>query len=279
MKKLLILASLLQVASMAFASGENKTAKPATKDSATDSEALVAKITLYRPIGADSLQVISEDTVFISPTDTVFSGKPVSPDSYWGNSSSEAANDQEQNIDEELNPTGWHLKPVHGPQELRFVWGADFGSTVDLSGADMSSIDINAAFGVGYKWLSLGGIGAGANIMVSNSSRAYPIYAIFRTDFSKLVKPMFLDLRGGIALIYLSGNEADDGWNGNFRQTGGYISPSIGFNLASGRTFRSYITLGYTYVSRKDVTRSGDGDAAIPFKPLNMATVRLGISF
>ena len=164
--------------------------------------------------------------------------------------------------------SSWAPKPKLGPKGVHFAWGAEVGSTIDMSGNEMSSIDINAAFGLSYKWLSFAGIGAGANIMVSNSCHTYPIYAVLRTDFSKLVKVMFIDLRGGIALNYL---------DENICQTGGYISPSIGFNLASGATFRSYITVGYTYISRKDEVRPDE--TILPYKSLSMATVRLGVAF
>lgn len=183
------------------------------------------------------------------------------------NAISQNVSDNEEAKASQTHASSWAIKPKAGPEGLHFVWGADVGSTIDMSGKEMSSIDINAAFGVGYKWLNFAGIGAGANIVVSNSYRIYPIYAMVRSDFSNLVKFVFLDLRGGIALNYLSRN---------VRQTGGYVSPSIGFNLATGTTFRSYITVGYTYLYRKDMTV---GDDIIPYSPLSMATVRLGVAF
>lgn len=161
----------------------------------------------------------------------------------------------------------WVPSPKMGPTGLRFVWGAEFGATVDMSGNEMSSIDFNAAFGLGYKWLSFAGVGAGANIVINNSNRTYPIFALIRTDFSQLVKFLFLDLRGGVALNYLEGNS---------HQEGLYLSPSIGFNLATGRTFRSYLTLGYTYINRRDYTHHDD---LIHLEPLSMASIRLGVAF
>lgn len=167
----------------------------------------------------------------------------------------------------ETSPAGWKTKLSKDPEAARFTWGAEFGSTIDMSGRQMSSIDFNAMAGVRYKWLSMAGAGAGADIMVSNSCRTYPIFAVLRTDFSSLVKIVFIDLRGGVALNYLEGNA---------RQTGGYVSPSIGFKLATGTTFRSYLSVGYTYISRHDYERH---DENIRCKPLSMATVRLGVAF
>lgn len=161
----------------------------------------------------------------------------------------------------------WQPKPKYSIERLRFAWGAEVGSTIDMSGHDMSSIDVNLSVGASYSWLSFAGIGAGANIVVSNSCRTYPIYVDLRTDFSKFVKFVFLDFRGGVALNYSENN---------MNQTGLYLSPSLGFNLASGTTFRSYITLGYTYIARHDVN---NGDDIIPLRPLSMASLRLGIAF
>ena len=161
----------------------------------------------------------------------------------------------------------WRPAPTEEPTGSHFAWGAEFGSSIDLSAHDMSSIDFNAYFGVRHRWLMLAGVGAGADIMVSNSCRSYPIFAIFRTDFSNLRKLVFLDLRGGIVLNYLYDNES---------QTGGYLSASLGFNLARGKNFNSYITAGYTLNTRKDITR---GDITTPYPSLSLAVIRLGVSF
>ena len=161
----------------------------------------------------------------------------------------------------------WAPRPKFGPEGLHFAWGAEFGSTIDMSGHEMSSVDFNAAFGLSYKWLSFAGLGVGANIVVNNSCRTYPVFGVIRTDFSRLVKVLFLDLRAGVAFNFLEDNVT---------QGGTYLSPSLGFNLATGTTFRSYITVGYTYIYREDVTSS---QRVWHYTPLSMATVRLGIAF
>lgn len=103
----------------------------------------------------------------------------------------------------------------------------------------MSSVDINATFGLRYRWISFAGVGAGANIIVSDSCRTYPVFAVFRTDFSGSVRFLFLDLRGGAALNY---------FQSDVRQTDAYGAVSIGFVLFTGNTFCSYITAGGIYL-------------------------------
>lgn len=153
-----------------------------------------------------------------------------------------------------------------GPR-VHFAWGAEFGSSIDLSAHDMSSIDFNAAFGLRYSWLTFAGVGAGANIMVSNSCRTYPIFAMLRTSFSTRPQVVFMELRGGLALNYLAHDVT---------QTGGYGSAGIGFNLAGSRRFQSYLVGGYTFVTRHDVSNEYGYQ---PYGMLHYAGIRLGVLF
>lgn len=164
-------------------------------------------------------------------------------------------------------PNSWKHKPRLGADGLRFAWGGEFGSSIDVSGNDMSSIDINLMAGIEYKWFKMAGVGVGADIMVSNSCKSYPIYFVLRTDFSSLNKFLFLDVRGGCSINYFEGKK---------HQTGLYLSPSIGFNLASGKTFKSYLTVGYTYNGNNN---EFDDSETNRHKYLSLATIRLGVSF
>ena len=161
----------------------------------------------------------------------------------------------------------WDPRLAESVSNVRFAWGADFGTSIDLSAHDMTSVDLNMSLGLTYRWLIFAGLGAGAQMMVSNSCRTYPVYLNFRTDFSRKVLPIFLDLRAGVAFNCLPEN---------INQQAPYASIALGFNLATGRTFRSYILCGYTYNHR------GDMDSEIglmKFPALSMAAVRLGVQF
>lgn len=161
----------------------------------------------------------------------------------------------------------WSRKRQDDPRRVAFSWGAEAGTSIDMSEHDMSSVDFNAAFGLRYRWINFAGVGAGAHIMVSNSCRTYPIFAVFRTDFSGRIKFLFLDLRGGAALNFLPDN---------VNQTDAYGAVAVGFMLSTGKTFRSYITAGYTYIGRRDVAY---GERIVEYGALSLATIRLGISF
>lgn len=148
-----------------------------------------------------------------------------------------------------------------------FAWGAEFGSTVDLSAHDMTSIDFSANFGFRRGWLSFLGVGAGAHLMVGNSCRTYPIYACLRTSFTSRPSILFMDLRGGVAMHYLDGSDS---------QAKPYVSAGLGVNLARSSTFTSYIIIGYTYFNRSDI---GTGDDLHRYDDLHCGTVRLGVCF
>lgn len=153
--------------------------------------------------------------------------------------------------------TGWN----------HFAWGAEIGGGIDLTSSDMSTVNLDAYFGYRNSWIEVLGVGAGVNMMVSNSARAFPVYGIFRTGFSKKPTLLFMDLRGGVVFNNLT-NSA--------KQTCAYVSPGIGVNLAGGKTFQSYVTLSYVYNGLKSFQLS---DRPVDMDGLSMACVRLGIRF
>lgn len=147
------------------------------------------------------------------------------------------------------------------------MWGAEVGGSIDLTSNNLSSINLDAYFGYKNSWINAVGIGASVNMMVSNSVRSFPVYAMFRTDFSSRPRLLFMDLRGGIAI--------NDITYGN-SQTSLFLSPGVGINLARGRSFSSYITLSYIYNGLKPFDL---GDRRCDVDGLSMACLRLGVSF
>lgn len=154
-----------------------------------------------------------------------------------------------------------------GPRPLRFVWGAEISGAVELSGHEMSTLGIGASFGMQWQWIRFLGISAEADIMVSNSSRIFPLTLNFRTDFSKSRRLLFLDLRGGTALTYFN----DEG-----QKAQPYGSVGLGVTLAAGRKFASHLIVSYAYVGR-DHCFVGERERKCP--GMSYATMRLGITF
>jgi len=153
--------------------------------------------------------------------------------------------------------TGWN----------HFVWGAEVGGSIDLTSNNLSTINLDAFFGYKNSWINAVGVGASVNMMVSNSVRAFPVYALFRTDFSSRPRLLFMDLRGGVVVNNITYGET---------QTCLFLSPGVGINLARGRSFSSYITLSYIYNGLKPFDL---GDRRCSVDGLSMACLRLGVSF
>ncbi len=152
------------------------------------------------------------------------------------------------------------------PAPRGFSWGTAAGGCIDMTGHDMSSINLDANFGYRNSWIQLLGIGASIDMMVNNSVRSFPVYALLRTGFKNRPTLCFADLRAGC--VFNKVNSKDN-------QTRLYLSPGVGVNLATGRTFRSYLMLSYVYNGMAGLYREGEK----PIHGLHMACVRFGVSF
>lgn len=150
---------------------------------------------------------------------------------------------------------------------LAFAWGADLGGGVDCSNHDMSTMGIGAQFGLQWQWIRFFGVGAEADIMVGDSSRTFPLTAIFRTDFSRTNRLLFMELRGGVALNYID----DDP-----QETVAYGSIGLGVTLAKSKSFSSHLIIGYTYNGRQNCY---DGEVRRDCPGMSYASMRIGLSF
>lgn len=150
-----------------------------------------------------------------------------------------------------------------------FAWGADIGSLIDMTGNDMSALDLNACFGYTAPYIRLLGVGASIDAMVSSRSTSYPVYVMFRTDFSPVPQLCFGEARVGVAFSNI-GNHP--------RQTSPYGSVGVGVTLARGKTFSSHIILSYSYTKLDDVPVAESG-SVIRVHDLQYASLRIGIAF
>lgn len=151
----------------------------------------------------------------------------------------------------------------------RFSWGMDAGSSIDMTSNDMSAIDLNAYFGYSGPYVRFAGVGAGIDMMVSSSSSAYPVYAMFRTDFRATPQLCFLELRGGAAFSNIESYPM---------QTTPFGSIGLGVTLAKGKTFSSHIVLSYNYIKLDDV-RLPEDEGFARVHDLQYASIRIGVSF
>ena len=155
--------------------------------------------------------------------------------------------------------------PTH--RSTSFAWGAEIGCGIDIGGHDMSNINFNAYFGMKNSWFQLLGAGAGVDMMMSNSCRCFPVFAVCRTAFGVKNPRCFAEVRLGGA--YSS-------FDGDYSCWGAYVAPAIGFNLAVGRSYRSYIILSYVY---NDVDYPGINPDYGEIHGLNYANLSIGVTF
>lgn len=149
----------------------------------------------------------------------------------------------------------------------KFTWGADLGSSFDLTNQGLTSFDLSACFGYRNRALRFLGVGAGIHMMISNSSRAFPVYVQCRTTFTSTQNFVFMEAKAGVSFITL--------YNSDTRRPL-YGSLGLGFTLASGRNFSSHIILGYSFTPLRDVTAPGQTK---PMRDLHEAVIRLGVAF
>ncbi|MBD5365957.1 MAG: hypothetical protein HDR82_02915 [Bacteroides sp.] len=166
-----------------------------------------------------------------------------------------------------VTPEAPHVKPGIEPIK-HFTWGIDAGSAIDLTGKDMSAIDISAYFGYSGPYLRFVGVGAAIDMMVSSSSSSYPVFAMLRTDFKRQHQLCFLEARGGIAFSNINNFET---------QSTPFGSLGVGITLATGRTFSSHILLSYNYTKLNDVVL--EEGSTIRIHDLQYASIKIGISF
>lgn len=148
----------------------------------------------------------------------------------------------------------------------KFTWGAEAGTGIDMGGDNMSTLNLRSTVAYSGPYLELAGVGAGVDMVMSNSTRTFPIYAILRSSFSRTPKLLFAELRGGIAISQVP-SLAD--------QTKPFIQSGVGIHLATGATFSSYLTLSYIY---NGFSYSGD-KADTLIRGLNLASIAIGVTF
>lgn len=145
------------------------------------------------------------------------------------------------NLKADYKETG--ISPIN-----HFTWGADIGSSIDISGNDMSSIDIDAYFGYKNDAIRTLGMGACIKSAIGNSYTAIPVYAMFRTSFTSKPSLCFMDLKLGYSFNTLT----DD-----INQNSFYGSVGLGFNLYTSSKFKSHLILSYTFMNMESFYSNG----------------------
>lgn len=148
-----------------------------------------------------------------------------------------------------------------------FTWGADLGSSIDLTGHDMSTFDIDVVFGYKNPLIRIVGVGVGMHKSFGANNMFVPIYAIFRTSFRTKPSLLFFNLKAGYSFSTIQDSP-----------TFGDVSASIGLgiNLAMSRRFQSHIIIGCSF---RHFTERHQALVNLDTENVALANISFGVNF
>lgn len=148
-----------------------------------------------------------------------------------------------------------------------FTWGAELGSSIDMTGHDMSTLDADVVIGYKNKWIRTAGFGAGIHRAFGTGDNFIPVYALFRTSFTSRPSNFFMSLKVGYSF-----NSIQDS------PTFGDSCASIGagINLAMGRRFSSHIILS---ISQRHFTKRHSDKYQLNVDNIYLVSLAFGVNF
>lgn len=149
-----------------------------------------------------------------------------------------------------------------------FTWGAEVGSSIDVTGYDLSTIDVDVLFGYKNSFIRMAGFGAGVHRSVQRGDNFIPVYATIQTSFRSKPSLCFFSAKIGYSF-----NSIED--SPTFGDLSSLIG--IGFNLSSSRVAKSYILVsaGYRYFNQRHIDMISSIDRHYIF----IARLALGVNF
>ncbi len=148
-----------------------------------------------------------------------------------------------------------------------FTWGAEFGTSVDMSGYDSSTFNVDAMVGYRNSYINMLGFGAGVHRSMGSGDNYVPLYVVMRTSFSKIKRLLFMNFKAGYSF-----NTIGDA------STFGDVNASlgVGINLASGKTFQSYLILGYEF---RHFNQRNKSKVDISADDVSLVSLSFGVNF
>ncbi len=129
-----------------------------------------------------------------------------------------------------------------------FTWGAEAGSSLDMTSHDMSSFDVDVLLGYKNSFLKMVGIGGGIHRSIHTGNNFIPVYAVIRTGFRDKPTPLFMNLQAGYSFNTIDGTKS----SGNF-----YGAMGLGVNLQQTRVAKTYViaSLAYQYFTDENMAK------------------------
>lgn len=148
-----------------------------------------------------------------------------------------------------------------------FTWGAEIGSSVDLTAHDMSTFDLDVLLGYKNAYIKLAGIGAGIHRSIHTGNNFIPVYAVIRTSFRKRPSLLFMDLQAGYSFNTISDSKVFGDYT---------CSLGLGFNLKQNSRWKSHIIIAAGYRHFNGQHRN---DTGLDIENVFLARLLLGVNF
>ena len=140
--------------------------------------------------------------------------------------------------DSTKNDYGALFKSTESLDKSHFTWGAEAGTSIDITAHDMSTFDVDVLLGYKNSFLNMAGIGVGVHRTIRSGDNFIPIYATLRSSFRPGRSLLFMNMRFG----YSFNTIGDSPTFGDFNAAIG-----MGINLSQSRRARTYILLNLAY--------------------------------
>ena len=200
--------------------------------------------------------------VFISPLHSnLLSAQTADPIVTPGKFTPTPDNETEENTESLFPNVSGNLSASH------FTWGAETGMSVDVSGYDSSTFNVDAIIGYKNSMFRILGAGVGMHRALGSGDTYIPVYALMRTSFSKRPRLLFLSLKAGYSF-----NTIGDA------PTFGDVNAAIGMgiNLAVRRNFQTHIILSYEFRHFNQRHRSS---IQLDAEDISLASLTFGVNF
>lgn len=135
-------------------------------------------------------------------------------------------------------------------QFSHFTWGAEIGSSIDMTGHDLSTFDADAQFGYKNSYIKMLGVGAGIHRAVRLGYNFMPVYGVLRTSFTAKPSLLFMNIQLGYSFNSFPGAKTVGDFTGSL---------GLGINLKQSGLFKSYLILSMEYQYYSDANRDLTG--------------------
>lgn len=116
--------------------------------------------------------------------------------------------------------------------------GFELGSSIDMSGHDLSTIDFDIVTGFRNRAIQTLGLGSGIHKAMGSRNTFIPIYFVCRTSFVSRPTLCFMHFKAGYNFNTVGNSKTFGGSN---------ASLGLGFNLSSSKSFTSHIVVAYGF--------------------------------